>query len=64
MKTAYEISRNNDILTFSKDHGDCYGNVHSTHIDCWGLKGTDLYNHIKEHAGKRMAIDALEQGFL
>jgi len=63
MTYDYEIIKEEDYIKFSRDHGACYGNVRTTTIDCDGLKGKKLYNHIKNAAGKAFADAAKKKGF-
>lgn len=59
----YEICKNGDILNFERDHGECYGGIHKTRLDCWGKSGEELYAHIKEFVGDAPAEAAREQGY-
>lgn len=60
---TYEITKTDNILTFARDHCDCYGNTKKTHIDTEGKTGKSLYAHIKKHAGVSFAISAKDNGY-
>lgn len=61
--TYYEISKEGNFLKFERDHGECYGGVRETTVDCQGHEGKELYKHIKEYAGKAFADAAKNLGF-
>lgn len=63
MTSKIEISKKGDYLQFERDHGDCYGGVHKTTVDCEGKEGNELHKHIKKYAGKAFADAAKNQGF-
>lgn len=63
MTYDYEISKDGDFLKFERDHGEGYGSVHKTTVDCQGREGKQLYNHIKKYAGKAFANAAKNHGF-
>jgi hypothetical protein len=60
---TYEIYKNEQFLTFESDHGECYGGIRKTVLDCEGKKGKKLYEHIKEYVGLDPANAAKAQGF-
>lgn len=59
----YEVSKEENIITFVRDHGECYGGVRKTYIDTEGKTGSKLYAHIKEYAGAALAEAARKKGF-
>ncbi len=61
--SEYEIYKNGDIITFERDHGECYGGLRKTNIDTEGKKDNELYAHIEDHAGAAFADAAREQGY-
>ena len=59
----YEITLNDNVMTFIRDHGECYGGKNRTQIDTEGKTGRSLRLHLTKHLGKRMSKAAAEQGF-
>lgn len=59
----YSVSVKENIITFVRDHGECYGGERTTKIDTQGKTGKELYKRIKECVGADFAKAAKQQGF-